>query len=106
MAVSMKPAELERGAHERLAALKLRLVTEFYREHEHLPTILKRAGALERVLTRVPVHVWPDELIVGAEGPVPGSAQIYPDYSFHTLDPELDRFDARIPHTDFLISER
>ena len=118
MAISTRPAELGRGTQERLAATKqrllgatprigierARLVTDFYREHEHLPTILKRAGALEQVLMRVPVHVWPDELIVGAEGPVPGCAQLYPDYSFHTIDAELDQFDARIPHTGFVIS--
>lgn len=119
MVIASRSSQVDQGENGRLARLKSRLLgtkpelridrarlaTEASRKNEHLPTVLRRAEMLEHVLAHVPVYIWDDELIVGAEGPVPGCAQLYPDYNYQAIEKDLDDFSKRLPHTAFAISD-
>ena len=41
------------------------LITESYKETENLPVIIRRAKAVEKIFTELPVTIREDELIVG-----------------------------------------
>jgi len=83
-----------------------RIITEYYRMHENFHILPKRGGALENMFNQLPVYVREDELIVGGEGPVPGSVQIFPEYSYGTLEKEIDDLiDNRAEYNRFYISE-
>ncbi len=47
------------------------LITESYRETEALPMVLRRAKALEKILTTMSVFIEDDELIVGNQARQP-----------------------------------
>jgi pyruvate formate-lyase/glycerol dehydratase family glycyl radical enzyme len=80
------------------------LVTESYKETEGLPIILRRAKALEKILTNMTVRIEPHELIVGSHTPKPRSSPIFPEYSFAWIAAEFDRLAKRAGDV-FLISE-
>ena len=44
---------------------RARLITESYRETESLTVAIKRAKALENILAKTSIFIYPDELIVG-----------------------------------------
>lgn len=105
--------------HERMSKLKervmdsmptieldrARIITKFYKENESLPILLKRAGSLREVFEKIPVYIRDDELIVGGEGSVPGSIQLYPEYNISFLQKDIDNLDGRLEYCKFDISE-
>ena len=46
-----------------------RLITETYRAHPDAPRVIQRARALAAALTRMPLRMYPGELIVGNRTP-------------------------------------
>jgi len=80
------------------------LITEAYKENESLPTIKKRAKALEKILKEMNVVIRDNELIVGNQTTKPRSSPIFPEFSNKWL---LDEFDtlAERDGDRFLISE-
>lgn len=74
---------------------RARLITESYKETESLPMVIRRAKALEKILTELPITIRPGELIVGSLTVQPHSAQIYPEYSNQWLVEEFDRLSLR-----------
>lgn len=71
------------------------LVTESYKETENLPPVLRRAKALEKILTHLPVTIRDDELIVGSATKNARSASIFPEYSFDWVEKEFDTMEHR-----------
>ncbi|QIB70225.1 glycyl radical protein [Aminipila butyrica] len=67
------------------------LVTESYRSTENLPTVLRKAKALEHVLHNLPIVIRENELIVGNLTKAPFSTQAFPEYSYKWL---LDEFET------------
>ncbi|QAT43402.1 glycyl radical protein [Aminipila luticellarii] len=67
------------------------LVTESFRMTENLPTILRKAKALEHVLHNLPIVIRDNELVVGNLTKAPFSTQVFPEYSYKWL---LDEFET------------
>lgn len=84
---------------------RAKVYTEIYQSNEFLPPITKRALAFSEFLEKVPVYINKNELIVGSEGPVSGSVQVFPEVSSDWIEKELDLFETRPIHSKFLISE-
>lgn len=82
------------------------LVTESYRETEGQPIEIRRAKALEKVLTGIDVRIYPDELIVGCQnGSSPRSANVFPEMAIYWIENELDDFETR-PQDKFIVTEK
>jgi formate C-acetyltransferase len=77
---------------------RARLITESYKETEGEPVIIRRAKALHKILSNLPVNIWSDELIVGSITSRELGAGIYPETIGGWLDGELDQLDKRIPN--------
>nr|WP_295970815.1 glycyl radical protein [uncultured Bacillus sp.] len=80
------------------------LITKSYKETEAFPTVIRRAKALENILSNMNIVIRDDELIVGNLTASPRAAQIFPEFSNKWL---LDEFDtlAKRKGDVFLISE-
>jgi len=78
-----------------ICAERFRLITEFYKENEGLPIIIKRAKALQYVLNRMQVRINPDELIAGDFTEELRGAPLFPEYSCDWLVTDIDSFDNR-----------
>ena len=72
------------------------LFTEGYKLSENEPIIIRRAKALKNVLFKMPIAIFPDELIVGnLAGSRYRGAALFPEFSSDWIELELDRFDKR-----------
>lgn len=80
------------------------LITESYKETENEPIHIRRAKALEKILTGMTISIADEELIVGNHGSKMRAAPVFPDFSYKWLDAELDAIENR-PNDKFLISE-
>jgi formate C-acetyltransferase len=80
------------------------LVTKAYQETEHLPMIIRRAKALEKILNEMTIVIRDDELIVGNQTVKPRSAPVFPEFSCKWLLDELDSLPKRTGDV-FLVSE-
>ena len=83
---------------------RLRLVTESYQKHEHLPEKLKVAYAFENVLLHCGIEIYDDDLIVGEIASPVKSAPIYPEFSVNWILDEVQNhpFEER-EHDQFYI---
>jgi formate C-acetyltransferase len=72
-------------------AERARIVTEGYKKYAMYPQNIKCAMTLRDVLERVPINIWPEELIVGELAAPPKSAPIYPEFSMDWLCEELEQ---------------
>jgi pyruvate formate-lyase/glycerol dehydratase family glycyl radical enzyme len=71
------------------------LVTDAYRAHEADPIVLKRANALAKVLREMTLLIADEELIVGHLSNKRRSPSVFPEYSLHWVEYELDAFETR-----------
>ena len=78
-----------------IEADRAELVTESYKETEHLPIVKRRSAAFRHILENIPIVIRPDELIVGSNSIVPRSCQTFPEYSFEWLPPEYKTIATR-----------
>lgn len=83
---------------------RLRLVTQSYQQHEHLPEKLKVAYAFENVLLHCGIEIYEDDLIVGEIASPIKSAPIYPEFSVNWILDEVQNhpFEQR-EHDQFTI---
>lgn len=72
------------------------LVTAAYKETEGLPIIMRRAKAVEKILTEIPIAVRDKELIVGSLTVSVHGCQIYPEFSFDWVEKEFDTMATRM----------
>ena len=68
--------------------------TEVYRENEDKQPIIKAALALKETLSRMTIHVYEDELVVGNQASALRGAPLHPQINLWFMD-ELDRFEKR-----------
>ncbi|WP_034632528.1 glycyl radical protein [Maridesulfovibrio bastinii] len=80
------------------------LITEAYKETEGQPMPVRRAKALEKILSNMSIFIQDDEVIVGNQCSMPRSAPIFPEFSCKWVEAELDRLEKRTADV-FLISE-
>lgn len=81
-----------------------RLITNSYEETEGMPTIIRRAKALEKILENMTIYIQPNELIVGNQASKPRAAPLFPEFGIDFIRDELDSF-AQRPYDKFSISE-
>ncbi len=86
-----------------LSSERARLITLSYKETRDLPTIIRRARALEFILENRTIFVRPGELFVGAISKYSRGYEWYPEYSLD-IEPELDEVPKRTIDR-FLVSE-
>lgn len=79
------------------------LWTESYQNTESDPPVVRAAKALKHTLSRMSIHIYDDELLVGNQGSGRRAAPIHPQINLWFLE-ELDRFEKR-SGSRFLISE-
>jgi len=115
----MKQNDISDSSRERITRLRQRvldatpevemeralIVTDFYRKHEALPVALQRSGSMKDVFQKLQVVIRDDELIVGAEGNALCSVQVFPEYSVHVLEQDIDTLGMRPDYNRFTISE-
>ncbi len=80
------------------------LITESYKQTEHLPIITRRARAFEHILKYIPITIRENELIVGSATKAPRGCQVFPEFSYTWLEGEFDTIDKRSADP-FYISE-
>ena len=81
------------------------LVTESYKQTEHLPIIKRRSAAFAHILENLPIVIRPEELVVGSATVAPRGCQVFPEYSYEWLEAELDTVSTRAADP-FYISEK
>ncbi len=79
------------------------LVTEAYAENESDPIVLRRAKALAKVLGEMTLLIAEDELIVGHLSDKRRSPSVFPEYTLHWVEDQLDEFEIR-PHNRLRVS--
>ncbi len=72
------------------------LITASYKETEGLPIIIRRAKAVEKILTEIPIAIRDNELITGSLTVSVHGCQIYPEYSFDWVEKEFDTMATRM----------
>lgn len=85
---------------------RARIVTEYYKSHESEPVVMKRGGSMADVFRKLPAVIRPNELIVGAEGRLQGSVQVYPEYNTFILKDEINVLEERLKYSKFTIDEK
>lgn len=80
------------------------LITESYKETEAFPIVIRRAKALENILTKMQVVIRDGELIVGNLTTKPRACQVFPEFSNKWLLDEFETLEKRTGDV-FLISE-
>ena len=81
-----------------------RIITKVYRENPTLSVPLKRATALARSLTEMPISIDPEELIVGNRTPGIRAGVVFPEVGISWISRELNTIHSR-PQDPFRVSE-
>jgi len=71
------------------------IITEVYRENEEKPPIIKRALALDTILSRMHIEIREDELIVGNHAEKCCGVPLFPEYAIDWLMDDMDTFPTR-----------
>ena len=80
------------------------LVTESYKSTEAMPIVLRRAKALEHILSKMTLVIRDEELVVGNLTVAPCSTQVFPEFSYKWLLSEFETLEKRSGDV-FMISE-
>ena len=78
-----------------IEADRAELVTESYKQTEHLPIIKRRSAAFRHILENIPIVIREGELIVGSSSIAPRGCQTFPEFSFEWLPPEYETIATR-----------
>jgi formate C-acetyltransferase len=73
---------------------RARFLTESFKDTEGEPIIIRKAKALQKILTHITVNIWPDELIVGCATSKEVGGGFYPECNGR-IWPELDGISSR-----------
>jgi len=85
---------------------RAKIFTECYEKFAMYPQNIKCAMTLREVFRRVPINIWPGELIVGELSAPPNSAPIYPEFSVDWLVEEITERPMELRRNDrYVISE-
>jgi formate C-acetyltransferase len=73
-----------------ICAERAKIWTESHKETEGEPMMLRRAKALDRVLTEMTIYIKDGDLLVGNMASVPRAAPIFPEFSVNWIESELN----------------
>jgi len=90
-------------ARPEIYAERAYLVTQAYRETENELPEVKRARAMEKILTESTIWIKDDELIVGSKTPTPLGSPLYPEFNCDWIKSEIDTLSER-HETAFYVS--
>jgi len=90
-----KLRELVRPEQPRLDIDRARLITASYKETEGQSSIMRRAKALDKILSEKTIYIQEGELVVGSMASPPGSALLPCEYGAEFLLRDLDVFGTR-----------
>ncbi|MEN6438064.1 MAG: formate C-acetyltransferase/glycerol dehydratase family glycyl radical enzyme [Syntrophobacter sp.] len=88
-----------------ISSQRARLITESYEETVGLPSILRRARALEKILGGMDIYIGEGDLLVGSLAEKFRSVPVFPEYDIDFVLDELDTFETRTSDK-FLITEQ
>ncbi len=71
------------------------IITEVYKAHEEKPQIIKKALALQAILSKMSIVVRDDELIVGNQTPYHRGGPLCPEYAVDWILEQMDTFPTR-----------
>ena len=71
------------------------LITEAYKQSEGKPFVLRKAKALDAILSNMSIYIEDGQLIVGNQASSQRAAPIFPEYSIDWIIDELDTFASR-----------
>ena len=78
-----------------IEADRAELITESYKQTEHLPIIKRRSAAFRHILENIPIVIREGELIVGSNSVAPRGCQTFPEFSYEWLPPEYETIATR-----------
>jgi formate C-acetyltransferase len=81
------------------------LITESYQQTEGEPFVLRKAKALDAILTNMSIYIEDGQMIVGNQACSQRAAPIFPEYSIDWIIDELETFASRSGDV-FAISEK
>jgi formate C-acetyltransferase len=81
---------------QEIEADRAMLLTEAYKNYEGETQKLKCAKAVAYLFKNIPIHIMPDELIIGESGCLGRHAAIYPEFSYEWVCQEIK--EDRIPN--------
>ena len=82
-------------ARETLSSERAELLTDFYRQCNHLESVpVQRARSFAYLMEHKTIYIGEGELIVGEKGPAPKVAPTYPELCCHSLE-DLDILNSR-----------
>lgn len=76
-------------------AERAQIVTDVYKNNQHLPRVLLRAVMLKEILEKMSIYIEDDTLIVGNQATKNRNAPIFPEYTMGFVMDELDTFEKR-----------
>ena len=91
-------AHFQKMMNQREATLcpeRAEIITEAYQKSEDEPMIIRKAKALDAILTKMTIYIDDDSLIIGNQASNNFAAPIFPEYSFNWVIDELDQFAKR-----------
>ena len=71
------------------------LITEAYQQSEGEPFVLRKAKALDAILSKMSIYIEDGQMIVGNQASSQRAAPIFPEYSIDWIIDELDTFASR-----------
>jgi len=80
------------------------IITGVYRQNDKMPCQLKRAVALDRILSDMSIYIQDHELIVGNQASRLRAAPVFPEFTVDYIEEELDFFEKR-PGDVFRVSK-
>ena len=78
-----------------LCCERAEIITEAYQKSEGEAMIIRKAKALDAILTKMTIYIDDDSLIIGNQASTNFAAPIFPEYSFNWVIEELDSFTKR-----------
>ncbi len=75
--------------------IRAQAVTESHLENSGSSAIIKKSRAFQKICERIPVNIYPDELIVGASGAHRRSAAVSPELSWQWVKDEIEDIEHR-----------
>ncbi len=70
-------------------------ITASYQATEGMPVVLRRAYALDRILTEMQIYIMDGELIVGNQGFQSKAAPWFPEFDIQWIEKEIDSLETR-----------
>ena len=73
-----------------ISSERVRYYTEAYKEFQAEPIIIKRAKALNKMLTNMAIYIMEGELIVGNTCKYPRGVELFPEFEVEWIEREIE----------------